>query len=330
MNEEPKILIVRLLEACNAGCFMCDFAFSKDKYRFSLEEAKKLACQLVNTDIKLIRFTGGEPFLHNQIREILTAFKNKGFRVSIITNGYLLKENIEWLIANKVDQIIISVDSSKENSHDKFRKLPKLFSKILEGIEIIKNNDPSINIRINSVVGSHNIEELTDMYDLFSDLKIDQWSIIPLKNKRGAWKNYPLKKLIKQYKIFQNHVSDNPSKLKLLGYSYQWAGRTNEEIENLWTNEQCLLPTNKCDLVNQVLYYVPASNDLYPCNCIPHRSNNFKLNSKVEQQNFLDTDLSEVRNWLYHNGPNTCKGCEPINAALGDQIIDLTDNCLNF
>lgn len=38
MRARDRYLFIRILEACNADCFMCDFALSRDTFRFSRED----------------------------------------------------------------------------------------------------------------------------------------------------------------------------------------------------------------------------------------------------------------------------------------------------
>src|SRR5690606_39106242 len=118
-----------------------------------------------------------------------------------------------------------------------------------------------------------------------------------------AWKSYSLDKLKSAYKEFRNHVDQNPTQLQLLGYSYNWAGRTDEEIEDLWRNKKCLVPSNTCDVVNKLLYFVPGNNDLFLCNCVPHRSRDRYLSIKVKEGVIDGNNLKEVANWLHENGP---------------------------
>lgn len=47
MQERHRYLFIRVLEACNADCFMCEFALSRDTYRFSPEDFAELLPEAV-------------------------------------------------------------------------------------------------------------------------------------------------------------------------------------------------------------------------------------------------------------------------------------------
>ena len=89
-ERNPKFLIIRILEACDAGCFMCSFRWSKDAYRYPVEQATELAKNAADAGIRLVRLTGGEPLLHEHIEDLISCFARQGLLTSIITNGRAL------------------------------------------------------------------------------------------------------------------------------------------------------------------------------------------------------------------------------------------------
>ena len=117
-GREPRVLIVRLLEACNAGCFMCGFSRSIDDYRFGLAETRLLLDEVVTTRIKVIRFTGGEPLLVGELPAMIAAIREAGIHTSLITNGWFLPERARDLTAAGLHQsmpiaIIIARDNDR-------------------------------------------------------------------------------------------------------------------------------------------------------------------------------------------------------------------------
>ena len=326
--HNPQILILRALEACNAGCFMCDFAFSKDEYRFSTEDARSLVKRIANTNIKVIRLTGGETLLLDDLSNILKTFHKANYMTSIITNGYWLPDKYQLLVESKLDHIIVSIDGHSPETHDRFRKLPGLFDHLQNGIQRLRNASNDIVIRVNTVVGRHNINYLTNIYDSLIDLGINQWSIIPLKSNNSSWKNFDFSDYHQKYFEFTEYLKNNPSQIELLGFSGEWAGRNSEEIYRNWDQTKIMTPRDKCLLVKSVLYYTPKEGFLYPCNCVPHRSHGVDLAGRWDDD-FVD-NLKESVEWLYENGPSYCNGCEPINAALGEGLIDLEKHVLGF
>jgi len=327
--NKPKIAIIRVLEACNAGCFMCAFAFSKDNYRFERDKLKEIISN-GNGALKVIRLTGGEPLLLDNISDLLHDIKEAGISSSIISNGWYLSEKTRKNELKHLDQIIISIDGPTAEKHNKFRRLPGLFEKLLAGIRAIKFHQPRTLIRVNTVVGHHNFHLLREIYDMLGAEGINQWSLIPLKRSEGTWGRMTVEEIIKTMSAFNQWVHDHPNNVKILGYGLKLYGRTDEEIRDNWLKSRNMAPQKQCQLVDLVRYYVPKEDTIFPCNCVPHRSGSINFSEGLTPESFNGSDLAEARSWLRNNGPKQCKGCEPINAALGDGVIDLETDIFGF
>src|ERR1700736_3189106 len=81
-SNRKKYLFIRLLEACNADCFMCEYALSPDRYRFTLAEFRNLLPSARTFGVGFVRFTGGEPLLHREAVELVRAGAETGMKMS--------------------------------------------------------------------------------------------------------------------------------------------------------------------------------------------------------------------------------------------------------
>ena len=153
----PRLAIIRLLEACNAGCFMCDFAWSQVPLRISEEEALTLARSLGESTIRAVRFTGGEQLLVPWLPELVAACHAQGLLVSTLTNGWHLAERAPALAAAGLSQVVLSIDGTHANTHDRFRRTPGLLDRLLAGLRWVRSEAPAIRLRVNTVAGPHNI-----------------------------------------------------------------------------------------------------------------------------------------------------------------------------
>lgn len=99
---------------CNFHCWHCFVA--KEGKELPLEKIKIIGNKLAkygkehNKQIA-INLAGGEPFCSNNLQAIIDYYYELGFKLSIITNGFLIDENFIRFNANKLDMIGISVDS---------------------------------------------------------------------------------------------------------------------------------------------------------------------------------------------------------------------------
>lgn len=323
---KPHILFVRVTENCNASCFMCGFGKSKKQLYVSSESVKNIAIQAKKAGIKIVRFTGGEPLLHNNLIDYIKLFKSSGIKTSIITNGYLLPTYLDSLIKAELDQVILSIDGSYSALHDKLRSLPGAFKNATDSIQKIKYLKSNIIVRVNTVVSHYNYNDLENILDLLTALKVDQWSIIPIKSQENLWEKVERHELLSSYHRFQKKL-EKTIQPRLLGYSHQWAGRNDFETNKYFNSGKTFTPTTKCNLVNFVRFYIPFTDRLLPCNCVPWRLKDVTLGTEYGITALTDDVLSTFVEYLKDNGPEICQGCEPINSYFAEhpEIIDADD-----
>lgn len=174
-----RYLFIRLLEACNARCFMCGFAQSRDSYRFGVSELQALLGQPAAADIGYVRFTGGEPLIHRDILALVATAAAAGARPSLITNGALLPRKIAALAAAGLDQVVVSLDGADSASHDTIRATPGLFARAVAGLDAARRR--GLYCRVNTVAGPHNYRQLPALRDLLATLGVEQWEVSALK-----------------------------------------------------------------------------------------------------------------------------------------------------
>lgn len=180
-----KHLIIRILEACNADCFMCEFAKSRDAYRFTPDDMEQLMPQAKAAGVETIRFTGGEPLLHRDILELVKMGSDNGFLMSLITNGAALPRMLPLLKKAGLAQIVVSVDGSRAEAHDGYRNTPGLFDKCMTGLRAAVA--AGLSTRVNTVVGPHNYQQMIDLQKVLTQIDVDRWELSALKLSRKIW-----------------------------------------------------------------------------------------------------------------------------------------------
>lgn len=329
IENKPHTMFVRTTENCNADCFMCDFARLSGKPILSADQVDRIAIEASKSGVKLIRFTGGEPLLDKNLSQHIAKLKTQGFKTSIITNGYLLKRRASDLASAGLDQVIVSLDGSNAELHNKLRNTPKLFENATDGLSEIKRVKPDIVTRVNTVVSKHNLVDLSNIKNLLVQMSIDQWSIIPIKGTENHWKDEDELKLLSQYELFKAEIAETEVP-RILGFSKTWAGRTSEEAKKYFSTGVSFTPREKCELVKRVRFYNPEANRLSSCNCVPWRLREVPFNTDVKLTGLNDDTLEPVINHLNVNGPKMCTGCEPINAYLAENPDILEEDTFAF
>src|SRR5208337_3189474 len=137
-------LRISVTDRCNFRCVYCRSA-DPENYRdhdeiLSWEELKRLARIFVSLGIRKVRITGGEPLVREGVEEFIAHLKALGVQdLSITTNGHLLAERCERLIAAGLQRINISLDSLDAVKFERITRT-RSYEKVMEGIEAVQKS----------------------------------------------------------------------------------------------------------------------------------------------------------------------------------------------
>ncbi|RLG70102.1 MAG: hypothetical protein DRO07_00990 [Candidatus Iainarchaeum archaeon] len=133
----PLAVGINLTDRCNFKCCFCNIK-QEAKQELSLHEIKKLLEDLKELSVEHVSFTGGEPFLRNDIFEVLGLAKDMGFDVNICTNASLLdKEKVEKLNELSIDWVTVSLHSLDKEKFEKITGIKGSFKRTIEGIKTL-------------------------------------------------------------------------------------------------------------------------------------------------------------------------------------------------
>lgn len=149
--QGPVHIDFNLTNACNLACKHCHSSSGvKLNNELNLEEVTKITTELHELGVLSIAFAGGEPFIRNDIIEILShACSLPGWSVAVITNGmFFTPRVIEGLSRNCRNNITvnISLDGSTaeyfsilrgQRSHNVSRGGENLFKRVVDGIRAV-------------------------------------------------------------------------------------------------------------------------------------------------------------------------------------------------
>ena len=182
-NIYPHFISIETTNYCNLYCPECPVGRSKvaaiDKSTFDVDLYKKLIAELNPTLQHVILYFQGEPYLNNQLMELIHHTHNAGIYTSTSTNGqFLTKKNAREIVLSGLDKIIISIDGSTQQVYETYRVGGSL-QKALEGIKLLvewkkklKSVTPFIEIQF--LVLRSNEHQMNEMKQLTKSLGADR------------------------------------------------------------------------------------------------------------------------------------------------------------
>lgn len=203
MPSIPELVINwHLTESCNFHCGYCYSTWQRPDTKRELWKDSAKTQALLNSITQYfspgnlenplhrsiawehlrLNLAGGEPMLASAAFErIVTQASSKGMRLSLITNGsFLNNENIQWL-APSLSILGISVDSVND-AHNQLIGRCNTHGQTLSQdhlalmIQKVREANPDIQIKINSVVNMHNRE--SDLNSFIQVIQPDKWKVL--------------------------------------------------------------------------------------------------------------------------------------------------------
>lgn len=320
MTERQRYLFIRILEACNADCFMCEFALSRDTFRFSPEDFADLLPKAREAGVAYVRFTGGEPLMHQDIVELVRMGTAAGMKMSMITNGMMLPKKAPLLAEAGLAQVIVSLDGGSAATHDVYRRSPGMFDNGLQGLR----DAAALGVlpRVNTVVGPHNYTEMPELQKVLTEAGVRQWELSALKLERSI--TYPDPDHVRA--VCDPLYDADPDTL-LVPLGKRFYGDTPEEQERYFTRS--LTPRASeplCHVVDDVIYIDGKYGRMYACSCLPHREGEDLGGAPLREGGTIHLDTPVFRahaDFFRERGPGMCGGCSTTAAGYSDDVARL-------
>ncbi|MBI1387575.1 MAG: radical SAM protein [bacterium] len=195
-----KDVILFLTDRCNMRCDHCMFWERIDDPgdEMTREQLGRLAS--TTPSLRTVAMTGGEPFLRNDVADIVENFfrDNQTHNVQVNTNGLLMERMralVESDLAAKYQKFLsfqVSIDGLAE-THDRVRRLPGSFTKITRNLkELVKlaEQHPYFRVVVLTNVNKGNYHEIDPLarilwdevgvqhaYDLVRGASFSAWGI---------------------------------------------------------------------------------------------------------------------------------------------------------
>src|SRR5271157_5124584 len=137
-------LRISITDRCNFRCVYCRSA-DPENYRdhdeiLSWPELDRLAHIFLSLGIRKIRITGGEPLVREGVEDYIARLHALGVEdLSMTTNGHLLAERCDRLLAAGLRRINISLDSLDPGKFERITRT-KSFSTVMHGIEVAQKS----------------------------------------------------------------------------------------------------------------------------------------------------------------------------------------------
>lgn len=329
--------LLQITERCNLHCVHCFVSAGDYGDTMPIGVIRDVAIpRLKDCRVISVTLTGGEPFVHSDIIEIVSLLRSAEIRVGICTNGTSIsQEQMEMLAKIGNVHLNVSLDGFRPESHGKFRGDRASFVKTIEAIRHLSR----YKLLQGLLVTPNNLAEINEYAEL-CEFSIQNDAAYVLMNPlssmgRGVKSQKRLgapDEVMRKIKEITSHFSDC---IQLVYIRFP-----NDEK----------LPLISCETGNIFYVFVDGKVTICPYLVFAARTPQSLYNPEefIVGNVFADADIADKIDAYkfyerYHLGNNpTCKtcslnfqcgkGCPAAVIACGQQIDDLDPLCpmLNF
>ncbi len=166
----PKTVDIDITNRCNLRCRHCYYYANDTETATELDAAEWLRFfrELNECSVLGVTLAGGEPFMREDIRQLLEGIIENRMRYTILSNGTLVTRDIAAFIASnrRCDTIQVSIDGSCPEVHDALRG-PGSFTKAVRGIRLLQEYEVPVSVRVTVYRG--NVDDLERVAALLID-----------------------------------------------------------------------------------------------------------------------------------------------------------------
>jgi cyclic pyranopterin phosphate synthase len=263
MNK-VNYLRLSVTDRCNLRCIYC-MPYGKDRFIphdeiLRYEEMAEAVALLAAKGVDRVRVTGGEPLMRLDVEDLVGMLKKiKGIKeVSMTTNGVLLPEKLEALLANGLTRINVSLNTLKKKRYKRLTGVDA-FERVRSSVEKIVSL-AALPLKINVVVlKGINDDEVEDFADfaLESDVEVRFIEYFPTGKERVNLQFVPNPDIRRRIERRFGRLVPAPSRGKGPAEAFRIEGRGGRiGFINTRTGDYC----NTCSRLR-----LSSEGRLYPC-----------------------------------------------------------------
>lgn len=180
----PERVSINLTLRCNLTCTMCTTCYDSPELSFS--EIQDIIDQTAAWGVEVLNPLGGEPFMRADLEQILRYATQKGFYVSLTTNGTLISPSrAKYLAEIPADRLHFNFSLDGDEASNDLIRGKGSFQKTIRGFQHLRQADQKQGnsrrkILTNTILHSQNLENFIEILEEQAKLGFDGVQILNL------------------------------------------------------------------------------------------------------------------------------------------------------
>ena len=309
-----------LTPLCNMDCKMCYVRLTPHQLAGmgTLADAAqwlKTAQEAKDAGMLYLLLTGGEPFVHPQIRTIMEGLHKMGFLITVNTNATLIDEaTVAWLKNCPPVRVNISLYGASNETYARLCGNRVGFTQVTNAVRLLKQS--GISIKLNCSLTPHNASDLEEMvrYAKENDLVIQVASYMFPPVRKDSTKTGENERFTPQEAAHYMHYAD-----------YLTLGRESYlEIENTLSapeiREGCQGDGVRCR-AGKCSFWITWQGDMTPCGMFPTQGSPNVFTTAFDQAwEQVKQQTAQIRL------PAQCAGCSAQDTCRACAAMVITES----
>lgn len=183
-----KEISIEITRKCPNACLHCSsLSDIYCKEMITLDKFKEVIGNGEKLGLKTVCLSGGEPFIHNNILDIIDFAYKKGLNIYVYTSGILLDEKDQYIslsdeiclsIKEKATKLIFNFEAAKPETYDEIMGTKGCFPLLLDSIKTARKH--GICVEAHFVPMKLNLSEILPVINLGINLDIQKISFLRL------------------------------------------------------------------------------------------------------------------------------------------------------
>jgi SynChlorMet cassette radical SAM/SPASM protein ScmE len=157
----PESLDLEITNQCNLRCSYCSHFSRAGDVTHDLPPAEWLRFfeELRRCAVMSVTLSGGEPFVREDLQDLIGGIVKNRMRFGILSNGTLITDEMAGFLSStgRCDSVQVSIDGSVPTTHEAFRGQGTFF-RAIEGIKNLQRHGVPVTVRV--TIHRQNVRDL--------------------------------------------------------------------------------------------------------------------------------------------------------------------------
>lgn len=163
---------LQVTESCMCRCLMCNLVGYFKRSHMPLREVLRAMEEAALLGVRLLDVFGGEVTLRRDVFDLVRQARWLGTECMFITSGYYVTRSYARRLREAgVNRIVVSIDGSRPEIHDRIRQLPGMFVRAVRALKALAA-ERGISAFASTVILEENLHDLPELVRLSGRLGI--------------------------------------------------------------------------------------------------------------------------------------------------------------